>query len=261
MKKTTLILSLFLFIGSLNTQGQSMAWNQEIFDAWVKMRVGDGKSNAIWWCQGEVYSYPAGKLVARMEGIDHGTVVKVAKDSVIQLNRKTFTYHDLATNEIITEGFGQKLDPIAYNYQKITYALRDGKLRTWVEQGGAPRITKMGPGESITVRKTGDTFIWTAPVFLDFTSPRGKYEAYENYDFFYTPSLKTTKEKYQLTWERYGDIPAAIGGGKGIIHLVCYRVDTIEDLPSAVFKRYLKEKAPMWLNPPKNLAEIAEMQK
>ena len=261
MKKLLLTFVLLTVICAATSYGQSMAWNQEIFDAWVKMRVGDGKSNAIWWCQGEVYSYPAGKLVARMEGIDHGTVLKVAKDSVLQLNRKTFTYHDLKTNEIITEGMGQKLAPIAYDYQKITYALRDGKLKTWVEQGGGARLTKMGPGESITVRKTGETFIWTAPVFLDFTTPRGKYEAYENYDFFYTPSLKTTKEKYQLTWERYGDIPAAIGGGKGIIHLVCYRVDRIEDLPSDVFKRYLKEKAPMWLNPPKDLAEIAEMQK
>jgi hypothetical protein len=107
----------------------------------------------------------------------------------------------------------------------------------------------------------GGNYIFTAPVFLSFTSPRGVYEAYENYDFFFSPKMKTTKEKYQLTWERYGDLPAAIGGGKGIIHLVSYRVDKIEDLPSAVFKKYLNEKAQMWLAPPSDLAEIVELQK
>lgn len=258
MKKTLLVLSTVFYSFVASAQ---INWNQEIFDAWVNMRVGDGKNNAIWWCQGEVYQYPSGKLVARMEGIDHGHVLKVAKDSVIQLNRKTFTYHDLATNEIITEGNGQKLDPIAYPYQKITYMLKGNKLRTLVEQGAGTRITKMGPGEGISVRKLGDVYVWTAPVFLDFTTPRGKYEAYENYDFFYNPALKSSSEKYQLTWERYGDLPAAIGGGKGIIHLVSYRVDSIDAIPSEVFKRYLKEKAQLWLAPPKDMAEIAELQK
>jgi hypothetical protein len=260
MKKLVLIIIAFYY-GLPSVSAQSMPWSQDIFDAWIQLRAGDGKNNAIWWCEGEVYSYPSGKLVARMEGIDHGTVLKVAKDSVIQLNRKTFTYNDLQTNEVITERNGQKLDPIAYNYQKITYVLRNNKLRTWMEQGAGARLTKMGPMEGINVRKTGNTYIWTAPVFMDFMTPRGKYEAYENYDFFFTPSLKTTKEKYQLTWERYGDLPAALGGGKGVIHLVSYRVDKINDLPSEIFKRYLKEKAQLWLNPPKDLAEIAEMQK
>jgi hypothetical protein len=259
MKKTTLFV--LAFCASVAVEAQEIKWNQSIFDSWVQMRVGDGKANAIWWCQGEVYSYPSGKLVARMEGIDHGKVIKIAKDSVIQLNRKTFTYHDINTNEIITEGFGQKLEPIAYPYQKITYLLKNGKLRTYVEQGAGARITKMGPGESISVRQLGGNYIFTAPVFLDFTGPRGKYEAYENYDFFFSPSMKTTKERYQLTWERYGDLPAAIGGGKGIIHLVSYRVDKIEDLPSAVFKKYLNEKAQMWLAPPKDLEEIGALQK
>lgn len=156
---------------------------------------------------------------------------------------------------------GKPVQHIEYPYQKITYINKGNKMETWVEQGQAPRITKLGPGYGTTARKlTENTFVFSAPVFLNFETPRGRYEAYENYDFFLNLNNKKTKDKYQLTWNRFGDLPHFLGGGKGIIQLVCYRVDSIEETSKA-FQKHLKEKAPLWLNPPKSLEEIAQLQK
>jgi hypothetical protein len=248
----------FAFTSEANAQ--TVPFDQEVFTKWVDMRVGDGKSPAIWWCYGEVYSYPDGKLLAYMDGIDVANLVKIAKDSVIQLNRKTFVYKHPETKEILYGEYnGKPVMHIEYPYQKITYSLKGDKLQTYVEQGAAPRITKMGPGYKTSARKLGQNYVYSSPVFLNFETPRGKYEAYENYDFFIAPAGKNTKDKYQLTWNRYGDLPPFLGGGKGVIQLVCHRVDNYTDLPES-FQKHLKEKAPMWLAPPKNLEEITKLQ-
>lgn len=259
MKNKILILALNLLFFGVNAQ--NVPFNQEVFDRWVDMRVGNGKTPTWWYCYGEVYTYPDGKLVAKMEGIDVANLIRVAKDSAIQLNRKTFVYTDPETNQVMYgERNGKPVQHIEYEYQKITYALRGDKLATWVEQGAEPRLTKMGPGFKTTARKLGENYVFSSPVFLNFESPRGKYEAYENYDFFVAPSQKITKQKYQLTWNRYGDLPPFLGGEKGVIQLVCYRVDKFEELPE-VLKKHITEKAPLWMNPPKDLEEIKNIQK
>ncbi len=66
--------------------------------------------------------------------------------------------------------------------------------------------------------------------------------------------------KYKIIWNRYGDRPAFAGKGKGIIQLVATRVDTFEELPGEL-KKYIKEKAPMWLEPPRNQEEIEGLKK
>lgn len=253
-----------LLLTTLNTLAQNVPFNREVFDRWVDMRVGDGKRPALWYCYGEVYSYPDGKLVARMEGIDQANLIRVSADSVIQVNRKIFVYTDPQTGAVLYEMNGKPVTHIEYPYQKITYALRGDHLVTYVEQGTAPRITKMGPGTKTNARKLGRTYVFSSPVFLNFESPRGKYEAYENYDFIVNDGAKLTKDRYQLTWNRFGDLPGfTVAGngpaGKGVIQLVCYRVDSFDDL-SEPLKKHIREKAPLWQNPPKDLAEIAKLQ-
>ncbi len=258
MKKLTI--STILLFTSIIGFAQSIAFNQQLFDEWVKMRVGDGKKPAIWYCYGEVYSYPDGKLISKMEGIDNAKLIRISKDSVIQLNRKIFVYTDPTTGKVLEEVNGKPVPPIAYTYQMITYVLRGDRMVSYVQQGKAPNITKMGPGYGITARKLSGNTMFSTPVFLNFETPRGKYEAYENYDFLISGDAKNPKDKYQLFWNRYGDNPAFAGGGKGVIQLVSYRLDNFEDIPDNL-KNYIKEKKPLWVNPPKDMAEIAEMQK
>ena len=101
--------------------------------------------------------------------------------------------------------------------------------------------------------------MFSAPLFLNIKTPRGVYEAYENYDFIVSPKAKTTQQKYQLMWNRYGDLPPFAGQGKCIIQLVCYRVNAFDQL-SEPLKKYITTKAPLWLDAPKNMAEIKALQ-
>jgi len=260
MKKPALLIA-FTFLVLITGNAQNITFNQEIFDKFVEMRAGDGKKPVYWYCFGEVYSYPDGKLLSRMEGIDAANLIRAAKDSVIQLNRKIFVYTDVQTNQVLKEYNGQKVSHIEYPYQKISYVLHGERMATYVEQGSGERVTKMGPGYKTMARKMGDSYVFTSPVFLDWETPRGKYEAYENYDFYYFPKQTKLQHRYQLSWVRYGDLPPFFGQGKkGIIQLVCYRVDDFEKIPDPI-RSYIRNEATLWLNPPKNLDEIASLQK
>jgi hypothetical protein len=243
------------------TAAQNVPFDQALFDQWVEMRVGDGKKPVYWYCFGEVYSYPDGKLLMRMEGIDAANLVRVSRDSAVQLNRKIFVYTDAQTNQVLKEYNGNPVTHIEYPYQKITYVLKGDRMASYVEQGSAPRVTKMGPGYNTSVRRLGDSYVFTAPVFLDWETPRGKYEAYENYDFYAFPQKTKLKHRYQLSWVRYGDLPVFVGqpGKKGIIQLVCYRIDDFNDLPDPI-RSHILQVAKLWQAPPKDLAEIDRLQ-
>lgn len=256
MKKIIIYVALIFCVKI--AEAQNVPFNEDVFNKWIDMRVGNGKSPAIWYCFGEVYSYPSGKLVARMEGIDQANLIRATKDSAIQLNRKIFLYENI-DGSVMYENNGQPVEHIEYPYQLIKYVLNGDKLKTWVTQGVGERMQTMGPGYNSTARKLGENYVFSSPVFLNFETPRGKYEAFENYDFFVNFSAKNTKDKYQLTWNRYGDLPPFIGGGKGVIQLVCYRVDKFDDLPQTL-KKHIREKAPLWKAPPKDMEEIKQMQ-
>lgn len=232
----------------------------DLFAKFVEMRVGRGEP-VYWYCLGELYRYPDGKLMARVEGIDTARLVKSeSNDSkAVQVSRKTFIYRDPTTNEILREIDGKKVLPIEYPYQFITYELKDGKMVSTVEQGKQPNVQTIGPGGLNRVRRFGSTIVFSAPLFLNFETPRGKYEAYENYDFFY--QIKAGGQiPYQLTWNRRGALPPFFGRGDSVFQLVSYRVDRWEFLPKTI-RDYIEKEAPLWREPPRDLNEIRELQK
>jgi hypothetical protein len=257
MKKTSLVISFILL--NVTLFAQNIPFTKDIYQQWLDMRVGTGKP-IYWYCFGEIYTYPDGKLVGRMEGFDTARLIKINADSSLQLNRKIFYYEDAKTGEIIDEANGKKVNHIKYPYQFISYIRKNDKLITWVEQGAGAAINKMGPGEGIIARKMGQNISFAAPVFLNFETPRGKYEAYENYDFVLNHSEKDGQKRNQLFWVRYGDMAPFFGTGKAIIQLASYRVDSFDALPEKLKKR-VREQDTMWLEPPKSVEEIRELQK
>jgi hypothetical protein len=146
-----------------------------------------------------------------------------------------------------------KVEPIAYPYQQITYELKDGTMFANVVQGKVPRIQKIDSSGGNIARKFGNVMVFSAPLFLNFPN----YKAYENYDFFIQPK---GKHKYQLSWNRRGDLPAFFGGGDSVFQLASYRVDKYADLPKTM-RDILESDGKLWMNPPKDLKEIAELQK
>jgi hypothetical protein len=233
-------------------------FDEELFEIFLKARVGTGDP-IYWYSTGEVYSYPDGKLLARMEGFDTARLVRDDDDPhrAYQLSRKTFVYRDPVTDEIFREVDGKKATHIKYDYQYITYQLEGDKLQTFVEQGSGPRLRKMGPMDNMTARRLGDVAMFSAPLFLNFETPRGKYEAFEHYDFFIQPG--GVAQPNQLSWLRYGDLPPFLGPGRTIIHLVSWRVDSFDALPETI-KKWVETDAQLWREPPKDMEEIRELQ-
>jgi hypothetical protein len=232
-------------------------FDEELFETFLKARVGSGEP-VYWYSIGEVYSYPDGALLARMEGFDTARLVRDEKDphTAYQLSRKTFVYRDPETNEVFREVGGKPATHIKYPYQYITYKLEGDQLVTWVEQGSGARLRKLGPSKEMVARRIGDVAVFSAPLFLNFETPRGKYEAFEHYDFFIQPDGSTPN---QLSWLRYGDLPPFLGPGKTIIHLVSWRVESFDELPETI-KEWVKTDAQLWREPPKDMDEIRNLQ-
>lgn len=258
-----LCLAAFTYLPLPAVVAQQAGFTQQLFDQFIEMRVGTG-APVYWYCYGELYAYPTGKLLAKVEGIDTDRLGNPADrkkqpDTALQLSRKVFVYRDPTTNAILREVNGQRVKHIEYPYQMITYRLKDGAVTTAVEQGVAPRIQKIEGSNPITARRFGELSIFSAPLFLNIETPRGKYEAYENYDFLRQPK-KTGAPQYQLSWNRYGDQPAFYGPGRSMIQLLAYRVDRYQDLPATI-REFLEKEATLWMQPPKDIEEIRQLQK
>jgi hypothetical protein len=252
-----LALAAMLLMLLLTSEIPAQSFTAENFKQFTDMRVGTGEP-IYWYCIGEIYEYPGGKLVARVEGVDTARRVKDQSEAnkVLQISRKIFFYRNPKTNEIIRELDGKKVEPIAYPYQKITYELRDGHMVASVVQGRAQRVQQIESSGLFYVRQMGGNLVFSSPLFLNL----GNYNAYENYDFFYAPKAKSNRTRYQLTWNRRGSLPPAFGGGDSVFQLVSYRVDKYYELPKTM-RDALESDGPMWMSPPKDLAEIAELQK
>ncbi|MEM9532578.1 MAG: DUF1838 family protein [Pseudomonadota bacterium] len=232
----------------------------EVLRTWVDARAGTGEP-VHWIAEGGVYSYPDGKKLFGMIGFDSSTVIwpDDPAEPVIHLTRKTFAYTHPETGEVLTEHNGQPVTPIAYPYQMISYSLRDGLIYGDVEQGQGDRVQKIPAKNGIPSRRMGDTWVFTAAVFLDFPLPGGaSYQAWENYDFFIHPE-RDGGEPHQMSWQRYGDLPAWAGGGPSIYHLHSWRVESQEEFPPKLLE-WAKAEKPMWLKPPADLAEIRQLQ-
>lgn len=233
---------------------------EDVFRIWIEARAGKG-TPVHWVSQGAVYAYPSGEKILGMTGFDSSLVIwpEGTEGEVVHLTRKTFTYTDPVTGEFLTEFNGQKVVPIAYPYQVIRYRMKDGLIFADVEQGVEPRVQKIEAKDGIIARKLGDSWAFTAPLFLNFPLPNGgQYEAWENYDFFIHPE-GSVSQPHQMSWQRLGDLPPWAGGGKGIYHLLSWRVESADAFPPELLE-WAKAEKPMWLTPPASLEEVRQLQ-
>ncbi|MCS6874720.1 MAG: DUF1838 family protein [Pyrinomonadaceae bacterium] len=251
MKNPFITFLVFLFFASSKAQN----FTEELFKTFVEMRVGKGEP-VYWYCIGEIYEFPSGKLIAKVEGIDTAKILTSESTATraVQLSRKIFFYRNPTTNEILREYNGLKVEPIAYPYQLIIYELKDGRIISTVTQGKNPKIQRISSSAGTIVRRFDELLVFSSPLFID--SPN--YKAYENYDFFIQPD--NIKPKYQLSWFRRSLLPSFFGGKDSVFQLVAYRVDKYEELPASI-REVLEKEARMWMQPPKDLKEIEELQK
>ncbi|MBO6687915.1 MAG: DUF1838 family protein [Henriciella sp.] len=239
---------------------QSESAEPDVLTAWVDARAGTG-APVHWVSEGRIYAYPSGEKLFGMIGFDSSTVIwpEDPSEKVIHLTRKTFAYTDAETGEVITEYNGQTVEPIAYPYQMIEYRYENGRIYGDVTQGTGDRVQKIISEDGIAARQIGDTWAFTAAVFLDFPLPTGaQCQAWENYDFFINPE-GSVEEPHQMSWQRYGALPAWAGGEQAIYHLLSHRVESQDEFPVQLLD-WARETKPQWLTPPADLAEIKAIQ-
>jgi hypothetical protein len=257
----TLVVCVSPLLGAETSSPSSRMLAPEVLRTWVDARAGTGEP-VHWIAEGGVYEYPSGKKLFGMIGFDSSRVIwpKEPGGTVTHLTRKTFAYTDPVSGEILTEYKGQAVKPIAYPYQLITYRMEDSKIYADVEQGVAPRIQKIKLKDGMRTRMIGEnTMVVTASVFLDFPLPGGdQYQAWENYDFFLHTG-GSVAEPHQMSWQRYGGLPAFAGDGTAIYHLLSWRVESQSEFPPALLN-WAKSEMPNWLAPPTGIEEIRALQ-
>lgn len=233
----------------------------EALRVWVDARAGKGEA-VHWVSDGFVYAYPSGKKLFGLMGFDSSRAIwpEKAGDPVLHLTRKTFAYTDLETGEVLTEYNGQEVKPIAYPYQMITYRLENDRIYGDVEQGVGDRVRQIKAKDGIPYQKLADSYLYNAQVYLDFPLPSGsQYQAWENYDFFFHPE-GSVGEPHQMTWQRYGKLPAWAGGAESITRLTSWRVESHAEFPEKLLE-WAKADKPNWLTPPANVEEVRALQK
>lgn len=231
----------------------------ETFALWVRLRAGEGRP--VWWVsEGTVRAFPSGALIAFLEGFDAAVAhwPEPGRPLAHQYNRKIYFFRHPETGAYLEEWQGAPVEPIAYPYQFITYALAGDRIETVVEQGTQPRVQRIGPARNMAVRAVPGGFVFTAPVFLDVAiGPGRRMEAFENYDF--VASRSEPPGRAPLSWLRTGAAPAWAGGGPSIMHLVSWRVDRWEEVPEGM-RRRVEARYPLWRQPPADLAEVRRLQ-
>ena len=259
--------------------GNSATWDADNFRRWCRMKMGDG-GTTHWYISGDLYEYPTGRLLAKVEGVDMARGMTESADEVVhQLSRKLFVFRDPDTGAVLTEVDGSPVVPIRYPYQHIVYRRLPGGggVSTEVTMGTGEHVTRMR-GNSISVRHLEGTHrtCFTCPVFLNLDTEQGPYEAYENYDYFHDgrsegewtvsddgDAAEGKKDgggrasHHHCTWVRFG--AAAPFSQSAVLHALVWRVGAFDDLPGSL-REYIDSEAPMWRDAPKDLEEIRRLQ-
>jgi hypothetical protein len=230
-------------------------FNPETFAAWISLRAGDGQP-VYWYATGHVMDDQTGKVIARMEGIDVSRVFKdpARPDTWVQLSRKIFISLDPVTGELQKGPDGKPRRPTAYPFQVKTYTLDGDEIVYSVESHDTASVFAEPPLRNYTVRRIGSLTHYNYSMFTDRVRPDGKRSRrFEINDFFLRPGPGLTEqERYQYVW-------TGTGPGPIVASAISWRYPSFDALPSQRLKDYIRTNAPLWLAPPKDMAEIATL--
>ena len=253
------------------------AWTPANFRRWCRLKMGDGET-VRWYTTGDLYEYPTGRLLARVEGLDVTRAVVDDPDAVAhQLSRKFFIFRHPETREVITERDGQPVEPVRYPYQHVLYrrVVRErGEDENEASATAAEVVAEVttGRGEDATTMRGSSVAVsrsfsdaaasFSCPVFLHLDTEDGPFEAYENYEYFGegTGSGSNSSAKGasvgsagHCAWTRFGATPPF--GNRCVLKATSWRVGDEKDLPASI-RAYLDEQPKMWREAPRDMDEI-----
>eukprot|EP00928_Gymnodinium_smaydae_P018218 TRINITY_DN16937_c0_g1_i1.p1 TRINITY_DN16937_c0_g1~~TRINITY_DN16937_c0_g1_i1.p1 ORF type:complete len:268 (-),score=44.20 TRINITY_DN16937_c0_g1_i1:200-889(-) len=226
------------------------------------MRVGENDP-VFWYGSGTLRAYPTGETIAIVEGFDVARKATKAEapDKVFQLSRKIFVFRHPVTGEVMKEFNGEPVHQILFPYQAIEYSLHGDRLHCAVEQGRKPRFQRFEFRTNMSAKwLPSDAAQYTISLFFNEPLPDGDtYEAFETYDYVIQSNDVASAARYHMTWLRFGDVPPFHNEEPVIIQMTARRVDCFDSLPDAI-KAYVLDEAPMFVEPPRDFAEIESLQ-
>jgi hypothetical protein len=219
-------------------------------------------STALLLWAGALPSYAGGfdaelfeRFVDSNMGRDGRPVYYYSTGTVHKASRKMFVLRDPRTGEVIEQVDGKALDDYFYPYQYMTFRLDGSLLRGTATQGAGAAKRSVDVGSAMEARRVGDVAVFSAPNARARPDGTGTYEMYE---FWVQPLGSTVQPSTTLTLTLVNWHP--IGRGKPVYtHRTSWRVDRYEALPASL-REWIDAKAPLYREPPRDMAEIERLQ-
>ena len=230
-----------------------------LFDAWIAMRGGEDVPG-YWYSDGLVRSMTGGTVESRMLGVETWITPKALRTptSAVSISRKVYFFLERDKDVIVTDkATGKPRRPSIFAYQLRTFTLIDGTIDYKVESHDTRASRMGGQGSVYTVTTTGDQVHVNYAVFPAATpDSKGVSVARgEIYDYFdHGPRITEMPQRYQGTW--------ASGNTAGsMANLMHWRYPTFGAVPNEWLKAHIRKNGPMWMAPPKDMAEIETLRK
>lgn len=229
-----------------------------LFEAWIAMRGGED-GPGYWYSDGLVRSMIGGTVDSRMIGVETWITPKALRTptSAVSISRKVYFFMERDKDVIVTDkATGKPRRPSIFAYQVRTFTLVDGTIDYKVESHDTVSTRFGGPGTVYTIHTTGQQMHVNYAIFRTTVGKDGtSVSSGENYDYFdHGPAIKELHQRYQGTW--------ASGNTAGnMANLMHWRYASFDAVPNEWLKAHVRKNGPMWMAPPKDMAEIEALRK
>ncbi len=252
-RATLACLALLALAVSVPTLAFSGGFTRANVEAWVQMRAGDAGRPVYWYGTGTVMNQVTGEVLSRIDGMDVSIAWRdpARRDSWIQLSRKIFILLDPKSGARQAGPDGKPRPPTAYPFQVRRYTLEGDALVYEVESHDSARVFAEPPLRNFQVRDLGRVTHYNYSMFIDRVRGDGqRSQRFEVNDFFLRRGTGLTEpERYQYTW-------VGTGPGPSVSSVLSWRYASFDAMPGEALKAFIRAEAPLWLLPPKDMAEI-----
>jgi len=223
----------------------------KLFDTWLEIR-GGLQGPAFWYSEGLVRPIAeGGKVQGRMLGVETWVTPAAMRTATtaISLSRKIFFFLDADRDQLSVDAAGKPLRPAIYTFQVRKFTLKDEAIAYEVESHDLNSSRVSGSGVVYTFSTFGDQ------VHVNYGSfpVRAGGGAGEIYDYFDNgPGVKSEPMRYQMAW-----VGTNTEGRINNMH--GWRFASFDDVPNTWLKTFIRDKAPLWVAPPTEMAEIEKI--
>jgi len=228
------------------------------FNAWISLRGGED-TPAYWYSEGLIRPIKdGGKVQSRMVGVESWITPPDLRTetSAVSLSRKIYFFLDEDRDEIVIDpATDAPRRPSIFAHQVRTFTLKEGAIDYQVESHDLRGIRQGGFGVTMSVNQRGDQVHVNYASFPRRPDETGEMQVRsgEVYDYMDNgPKHTEESARYQMTWVGT-NLEGNVANQRG------WRFGSFEDIPNAWLKTIVRDKAPLWMGPPADMAEIERL--